>query len=748
MDNSPPWIPDMNITASVEDATVAETVTDCQTPVECPAMDRNTPTIKTTVHRRGGTGTMGNELRAAARLSTFGDGKKFIPLDKFRQIVSPESVQRELDSGRDTEANSFKTVQDIFANPGYTKIFAILSLINQVQDIAVFLQAELTDDDLPFHRTFGQSSGRTALFPDLLVRGWPEPILQAFEKYQWMLLAPVFDLSPHKLSHYKIDDDACLPFMLDANDRNSAPREGGFSEVWKVIIDRSHVKSYNRDEVAQAQGVNTYAIKRLHPEASADSFIAERKVFEWLSGSSTQHLIRLLATYEHKGRYHFILPWANGTLFDMWENTSPPPTITASSALWFADQVQGLVEGLLAIHRPRTVHDKMEKGEFYGRHGDITPTNILWLKDRHDDAFGTHGGRLVISDFGLTEFYQKDTMRGTKAQTVAYTATYRPPECDIGDQPATGSYDIWVLGCVLLEFVTWYVGGWDSLLEFENLRVQNDTDVEGLKEDKFFVTVQGKSIRTARVKQDIIEWSDRIRDHTRCTRYMDDMISMIMSGMLQVDPRDRITTEDLLRDVREMREKCNHDALYFSQAGLPPDDPTLTDSVTAYTCPFRKRNPLKFSVTDHTTCALSSYPDIPQVKKHVLSAHMRPNDADPHTADEFELGVSAEACDKLRNRKTGHQILEWNTLWAVLFPNDTVIPTGEYEPVIEDHEVHRKFLKGSGLFRALFRTIESTRENTARSDIGSGPIADDWHIARAVISQQLGFRTLTGSSSQ
>jgi hypothetical protein len=33
-----------------------------------------------------------------------------------------------------------------------------------------------------------------------------------------------------------------------------------------------------------------------------------------------------------------------------------------------------------------------------------------------------------------------------------------------------------------------------------------------------------------------------------------------------------------------------------------------------FSCPFRKRNPLRFNVRDFQSCAVQSFPDIPQLK--------------------------------------------------------------------------------------------------------------------------------------
>lgn len=55
--------------------------------------------------------------------------------------------------------------------------------------------------------------------------------------------------------------------------------------------------------------------------------------------------------------------------------------------------------------------------------------------------------------------------------------------------------------------------------------------------------------------------------------------------------------------------------------------------------------------------------------------------------DDPESGLSAAAGAKLRDRRISHQVLDWDSLWGVLFPDDMVIPSGgklsyEISPVL------------------------------------------------------------------
>jgi serine/threonine protein kinase len=94
--------------------------------------------------------------------------------------------------------------------------------------------------------------------------------------------------------------------------------------------------------------------------------------------------------------------------------------------------------------------------EQYGRHGDINPNNLLWY-DNADENTTSLRGTLKLSDFGQAELHSQYSKR--RRRSVANTMTYRPPECDLQPNIIRQSYDIWCLGCVYLEFVTWILGG-------------------------------------------------------------------------------------------------------------------------------------------------------------------------------------------------------------------------------------------------------------------------------------------------
>lgn len=153
----------------------------------------------------------------------------------------------------------------------------------------------------------------------------------------------------------------------------------------------------------------------------------------------------------------------------------------------------GLAHGLLAIHHcPPDEENELSDGQandgfgaqrVNGRHGDIKPENILWFQMQNgEDEQLPANGKLVISDFGLTEFHRFETGI-VNPRGIPISPTYRAPEYDVS-AGITQSYDIWTLGCVLLEFIVWYLQGIDTFDRFSQDRATQDTGV--ISEDKYF----------------------------------------------------------------------------------------------------------------------------------------------------------------------------------------------------------------------------------------------------------------------
>ena len=188
-------------------------------------------------------------------------------------------------------------------------------------------------------------------------------------------------------------------------------------------------------------------------------------------------LISLLLTFQHGDRYHLVFPWADGNLRDFWRTIYPKaesPARDWSFSKWGIEQCLDIADGLAAIHKGLSGSNyTWSSSQVYGRHGDLKPENILWFRYRSKAGETNHQqnlGHFVISDFGVTDFHRSRTKDRVDTKTIrAFSPTYSAPECEVHEKIGQ-KYDIWALGCILLECVEWHIGGWDAVDKFSKRR--------------------------------------------------------------------------------------------------------------------------------------------------------------------------------------------------------------------------------------------------------------------------------------
>lgn len=107
----------------------------------------------------------------------------------------------------------------------------------------------------------------------------------------------------------------------------------------------------------------------------------------------------------------------------------------------------------------------------HGKHGDIKPENILFFQGERlgNEVCSAH---FEISDFGLAEWHTSNSLN-VDGSKVKRTPTYMAPELEVMKN-STPTYDIWSLACVLLQFVTWYLGGFDEIELFTDERLKEE----------------------------------------------------------------------------------------------------------------------------------------------------------------------------------------------------------------------------------------------------------------------------------
>lgn len=197
--------------------------------------------------------------------------KKWLPYDKLFEFVNETQVYYELQKAFEEHPSHATSVDDSTrrSNPAIwlkayaekicghvtyeddgrelksscRSIFAILALTNKVIDAVDFVDAGLSDRDLPLNCRPSQQgpefySVRHQDRSWRVGRNWEEWRRDLFIGYQKLFLSPFFDLDGMEVQFHDLDDDVVLPFVEDFS--KSRKRQGGHGTVWRVEIHEAH----------------------------------------------------------------------------------------------------------------------------------------------------------------------------------------------------------------------------------------------------------------------------------------------------------------------------------------------------------------------------------------------------------------------------------------------------------------------------------------------------------------------------
>jgi hypothetical protein len=200
------------------------------------------------------------QIRGALCQHAHKESKGFLPLDKLNELVVEDSVAEALrecmpelsvDSARRlAQAICPGSVRDPL-QPSFCRMFAILVLIEQPQEILIFVNNNITDHDLPLVKTRNENTGRSELRrkpqPQKsleCINKWSSFLVDLFEEYQWTLLSPFFSRSNKgAVRFYPLDDQTILPFIEDSSrgaNLEDDDFQGGHGSVSRVKIHPSH----------------------------------------------------------------------------------------------------------------------------------------------------------------------------------------------------------------------------------------------------------------------------------------------------------------------------------------------------------------------------------------------------------------------------------------------------------------------------------------------------------------------------
>lgn len=513
----------------------------------------------------------------------------FAPIRRLMRIMNQDAVEKALaDLDRDghltwlsrilrTLLRTVRRQALTICSPGspdrgLRRIFAILLLIRRPEAIRDFLSENLCDVDLPFEKVKPEINNPRVKFwltpkrngtqrprpVPRFIQSWSFGYLAEFATYQWSVLAPVLrtnDLQCHK----PFPDDTILPFTSEKS------LYGGANHRPEILKVRIHPEHHDFDTTK-----NIFVIKQISIENKKE-FLQELKVLKRLKHD---HVINLFAAYQHKKHFLMVLPWAKRDLAAYWEHENIRPVQNHATLFWIADQCRGIADGLAQLHRHLTnstssLHEEESRAstvltstraavyEYYGRHGDIKPENLLWFSG----SPGNPGdmGIIKIADFGESRYTSTESaLHDTRK--LKYTLPYRPPEFELDrsnqPKPISATSDTWTLGCVFLEFTSWYDGGWQLLKDFASLRKQQTGKGRHYREPSsgYFRLFKRepkhaengtyhnmKPSKYAELKPSVSRQFERLQDNltvkdTRLSEFIQRFLDLIRKHMLVIEP--------------------------------------------------------------------------------------------------------------------------------------------------------------------------------------------------------------------
>ncbi|KAI0188937.1 hypothetical protein EV127DRAFT_409181 [Xylaria flabelliformis] len=504
----------------------------------------------------------------------YNGGKKFLPLQSFLSLFTRDNIKDDLPGASDELI--------AFVHEKATKTFAtiLLTLVGHSKSsitsvMESFKRHGFDDSYLPIEEDLIQQLApcphdcrghATALnvFHDPQLKACIGPL----STNQWTFLVPQFPLAKELRSLHR---DCILPFTEFGGDS----KEGTFGEVLKakLRIDHQNVIPRENDSLDVYVAVKMFKTrdKISLPESeipdpeSAWSREADSMEEFATSNFSDTHIARGIGSFSTHGNHYIIMPWAGGgTLREFWERTNPRPELSGPLIAEFLQQYLNLAASLCALHRHRYPEEDLENRDreegpmeiFFSvpqgdpqahisisnaeedynnvnpvgsnwRHGDLKPENIL--RKEGGDALGP----LMIGDVGLAKKHKDRTSTRMSTSTRLGTMSYEPPEAFDNSRAKSRAYDIWSMGCIIVETVVWLLYGKEGQEQFYDQPYNQE------KGTRYYIVQE--TFPERELNDSTLEWIDKmLANDPECNREkptaIRDLLNLARNELLVVNP--------------------------------------------------------------------------------------------------------------------------------------------------------------------------------------------------------------------
>ncbi|KAF8241850.1 kinase-like protein [Wilcoxina mikolae CBS 423.85] len=384
-----------------------------------------------------------------------------LPKEVVVWVLGCDCNRCETDAKYPSHCHVDRTLYSKFIMSRTLKLFAVLIHINHPTLISGLLN--LHEDDRSMEDRHSDALGRMHKYwPNLHEGesgggmdqiGLPEAeangIVEAFLTARHLFLLPTIDSD----SFVAFDDNRVLPLI---NQRQITKAKGNFGSVYSFQFYPGYLtlKGFSRRAKLARKEVSRHDGPVVDKEVKVLMTISRRL-------EHNKHFIKLLKLYQIGDKINFIFPLANGDLREylydgkQWKHLFNPHEPPFKNSIW--SQMVGL---LTALDEYQSLKDVPIDRRY---HSDLKPRNILVFEEDNDDV-------LVVTDFGQAHIGKKVDPQGTTVTGQRPgTEAYAPPESHQKSTMNT-KFDVWSMGCILLEVLVYVVEGPERVRELYEAR--------------------------------------------------------------------------------------------------------------------------------------------------------------------------------------------------------------------------------------------------------------------------------------
>ncbi|KAG6359198.1 hypothetical protein INS49_012718 [Diaporthe citri] len=370
-----------------------------------------------------------------------------------------------------------------------------------------------------------------------------------------------------RLSVIQLQPNVVLPIL-----KSEHTSQGQFGIVYKVRLHEEFL-DFN-DPIRKAHGVA--AIKELR-ESIEDknakrAWEREVKTLQKICQLDLPHVVDIAAMIAIGKKQYFVFPWADGgNLLNLWKSRDSHhdrSIIARRHIPDIVDQLVGLAGALTRLHAFR--HGNSDSY----RHGDLKPENILIFDSKNHNSLGVW----KMADLGLARHHFAATgdRRPTISNAGSGTISYQPPETiNAKSAPTSRLYDIWSMGCIMLQLMTWLLYGTRKVDE-----LTRDTKSVFAKDQSSYWIASWNETRgyhNINVHPSVKTHMAQMKRDIEGSKALQDLLSIIQDKLLVVQlpettmisrPGCRTNAADLHHTLKAIQAACEDQRYWFSGANV------------------------------------------------------------------------------------------------------------------------------------------------------------------------------------